>query len=396
MYSTQYRLHIANFYYARTMRLYESYALLRDSIFQFQTDKVPRLGAALAYYALFSLSPLLILIAAVAGWVLQRNDVQEQLLRSLAQQLNNPHIAEGLRTIIESSSHTGANIWATIIGSVLLMLSASSLFVQTQDALNTLWGDVTPKHANIWEVIWDRLKSALLVLILGGILVLFFGGGAWLSHAAKLNGLGVSIMKIVLQLMLAITMSAVLYRMLPHIKLHWRDIWIGASVTGVLLMLGQFGVSIYFAKANLASTYGAATSFVLIPLWIYFSAQIFFFGAVVTWVYAQRYGSLSPAKQDEHPPTLTQTLIETSLADTNNTADQADLTDRVEVAPSNPTKTSQPKRALWIRVGAVGIAGVMLPLLWMWSSRSLGRNSTKVAQTHPENPTVGVEQDIGG
>ncbi len=281
--------------------------LLKQTASEWSEDKVPRLGAALAYYTVFSIAPLLIIAIAVAGLVFgddaARGSVQAQLTSFLG-----ADAAEAINDMIKNASKPSSGIIATVIGLVTLLFGASGVFGQLKDAMNTIW-EVAPKPGRgVMGIIADRFLSFTFVLGVGFLLLVSLVISAGLDAVKGYvfgEDLGIlfQIFNFVISFGVITLLFAMIYKILPDVEIQWRDVWIGAAVTALLFTLGKFLISLYISKSAPESTYGAAGSLILILIWIYYSAQILFFGAEFTQVYANQYGSRVVASDDAVPVT---------------------------------------------------------------------------------------------
>lgn len=294
----------------RGMKFSDLFGLLRDAVTAFGQDRAPRLAAAIAYYAIFAIAPLLVLLVAVASYVLAGSDVQDTLLNYVQTNLNlGPGPVNYLRETLVNTNWQRSSLLATLIGLGTLFLTATGLFAQLQDALNSLWGADPPPTSGAWNIVRTRLIAFALVLFFGALIVAFLVGNTLLSAlATRLGdtiGFGAFFARLAtffLSTGLFTLVFATVYKYLPDVKLQWRETWVGAMVTASLFTLGQILIGFYFARFSPGSAFGAASTPIILLLWVYFSAQIFFFGAEVTWVYSQRFGSRaggahSPAKK---------------------------------------------------------------------------------------------------
>lgn len=274
------------------------FTLLRESALAFSQDKAPRLAAALAYYAIFAIAPLLFFVLAVASNLLADANVQERLFDFLAENLNQSAV-EFVRGIVPQDNRLQqSTLWASILGFVTLFLGSTGLFVQLQDALNTLWGAEPAGGNGIVNMVRSRLISFALVLGIGVIIIAFLIGNTYLSAIAEQLGETIGLGTLFVRLAtfavsagILTVVFAALFKTLPNVKLQWREVWIGSAITSVLFTLGQLAIGVYLGRAAPGSAFGAAGSLVVLLLWIYFSSMVFFFGAEVTWVYSQKFGS---------------------------------------------------------------------------------------------------------
>jgi membrane protein len=272
-------------------------ALFKQTFQEFGEDKAPRLGAALAYYTIFSVGPLLLIAVAMAGLFFGQEAAQGQLSDELGKFFG-PQMAKSLEDMVQAAAKPKSGKLATIVGIITLMLGASGVFGQLKDALNTIWNVEKKKSAGIKGFLKDRFLSMTMVLAIGFLLLITLVIDTVISAMGPMLGrlIGGEAVAHALQLVLSFGIStllfAAIFRILPDLKIAWRDVWLGAVFTSVLFVLGKFALGIYLGKAAVGSAYGAAGSLVILLVWIYWSAQILFLGAEFTQVYARTYGSL--------------------------------------------------------------------------------------------------------
>jgi len=272
-------------------------SLLKETFDEWNRDKAPRLAAALAYYTAFSIAPLLIVVIGIAGLAFGQEAVRGQLDNQI-QGVVGAQAADAIQEMVAGANHPQTGMIATIIGIVTLILGAAGLFGQLQDALNTVWGVEPKPNQGILATIKTRLLSFTMVLGIGFLLLvsLVISAGlsalqTWMSNTLPFSPAILQILNIVISLIVITAMFAVIYKVLPDVKIAWRDVMLGALVTAVLFTLGKALIGLYLGQSSIASSYGAAGSFVVLLLWIYYSAQLLLFGAEFTQVYATRYGS---------------------------------------------------------------------------------------------------------
>jgi len=275
--------------------------LIYDAYIEWSHDRAARLGAALAYYALFSIAPLLVIMISIAGSVYGEAAAKGQIVHAVAGQIG-PEAALGVEQLLASVYKAGSSLFTTIFSSVILIYGATNFFSQLRDALNSMW-NVRPKPYNhpfggLVEIIRDRLLATLMVMILSVVLLaaLAFSTSltvlnGWLKtlitsntsflleRGNLLTGIGVT------TLLFAIT-----YKLLPDVKISWQVVWVGALVTSILLNIGAFLIGLYIGYGGLQSALGAAGSLVVLMIWIAYSAQIIFYGAKFALVYASAIG----------------------------------------------------------------------------------------------------------
>lgn len=272
-------------------------ALIRDTLQEWRTDKAQRLAAALSYYTMFSLAPLLVIAVAIAGYFIGTGRAQAQVLAEIGRAIG-PGAESFLRELLNNSARTGSGLLPTVIGLATLLFGASGVFGQLQEALNTIWEVEAEADQGILEMIKDRFLSFTMVLGAGFLLLASFLLSAALStinaHFSELLPGSVFLWQVVnwiVSLGLITLLFALIFKVLPDVEIEWRDVWVGAGITAFLFIIGEFLIGLYLGRSGVVSTYGAAGSLVVILLWIYYSAQILFFGAEFTQVYASKYGS---------------------------------------------------------------------------------------------------------
>ncbi len=263
-------------------------------------DHASSMGAALAFYSAFSLAPLLVIVIAVAGMVYGVDAARGAVMNQFSSLLG-PVGADALQKLLVAAAVEGTGVIATTVGFVLLLVGATTVLVELEDDLNRIW-NAPPRHENgLVAIVRARLLSFSLILGIGFLLVvsLVVGGAlAALAHYWRFsvtNATVVFLIDFVVSVGVFTVLFAMLYKWLPHVRIDWRDVWAGALITAVLFNVGRLAIGFYLGNGAVASTYAAAGSFVVLLLWLYYSAQIFLFGAEYTWVYAKhRTGRSSP------------------------------------------------------------------------------------------------------
>ena len=284
--------------------------LLKLTYQGWKEDKASRLSAALAYYTIFSLAPMLLIIIAVTGFFFgQRDIVQTQVMNQIEGLVG----AEGkafVSDLLTSASNPAKGIVATIVGIITLLFGALGVFNELHNALNTIW-EVREEETkgfieSIKKVLFSRLLSFSMILGIGFMLLVSLVISAALSAVQETIGNAIPVSEILLQLVnLVISIGvitvlfALIFKFLPDAEIAWRDVWLGAFVTSVLFSVGKFLIGIYLGNSTVTSSFGAAGSLVLLLLWIYYSAQILLFGAEFTEVYANQLGSKIVPKGQE-------------------------------------------------------------------------------------------------
>jgi membrane protein len=273
-------------------------------------DKASRLSAALAYYTIFSLAPLLLIVIAITGLFWQRDVVQLQVMNQV-EGLVGPQGEAFVSGLLDSANKPAQGIVATIIGIITLLFGALGVFNELHNALNTIW-DVKEEETkgfleSVKKVLFSRLLSFTMILGIGFLLLVSLVVSAGLSAVQETIGNAIPISEVLLQLAnLVISIGvitvlfALIYKFLPDAEIAWRDVWLGAFVTAILFSLGKMLIGLYLGNSAVASSFGAAGSLALLLIWIYYSAQILFFGAEFTQVYANNYGSkIVPESEEE-------------------------------------------------------------------------------------------------
>ena len=281
--------------------------LTAKSVNAWVDDDASSMGAALAYYTIFSIAPLLLIVIATAGWVFGAEAVNGEIFRQL-RGLIGEEGAIAIEGLIKSASEPGKGIVATIIGLGLLLVGATSVFVELQGALDRIWRvPASKKGSGFWNLLRARFLSFGLILGLGFMLLVSLvisaalaAFGAW--WGALMGGWEVLLQTLNLVISYALTtiLFAMIYRFMPRARIAWRDVWVGAAVTALLFEIGKLLIGLYIGKSGVTSAFGAAGSLVVLLVWVYYSAQVFLLGAEFTWVYAREYGSLSGDAESDH------------------------------------------------------------------------------------------------
>jgi len=272
--------------------------LCRQSFASWRADYAPSMGAALAYYTVFSVAPLLLIVIAVVGLVFGRDEARGEIFEQLSGLMG----AEGARAIqimLEALNKPRQGIVATVIGVALLLVGATTVFGELQDAFDRIWRAPAREDVNgLLDLMRVRLLSFSMIMGIGFLLIVslvvnaalaalgewwapVFGG--WATVAQNVNS--------VFGFVIVTVGFAMIFKVMPRVRVQWRDVWIGAVVTAVLFTIGKYLIGLYIGKTGIASGYGAAGSLVVLLVWVYYSAQIFLLGVEFTWVYAHVYGS---------------------------------------------------------------------------------------------------------
>ena len=277
-------------------------SLIRATVQNWQTDRGPRLGAALAYYMALSLAPTVVIVLAVAGWAFGTRAAEGRLVWQI-QGLVGQEGAKAIQAVIEGANRPSRGLAATLLGLVTLFLGATAVVNELRDSLNTIWRVPDDSSCStgrtIFNLVKDRFLSFALVLGVGLLLLASLILNVWISGAAKfLRTVAIPPQALVrtadwvVSFLVIAALVAFIFKVLPQVLLKWADVTVGAVLTSLLFTAGKFLLGVYLAKASFTDTYGAAGSLVVLLVWIYYSAQVLYLGAEFTRVYARRFGSI--------------------------------------------------------------------------------------------------------
>ncbi|MEX2207389.1 MAG: YihY/virulence factor BrkB family protein [Myxococcota bacterium] len=272
-------------------------AFLREVLQKWSSDNALTLGAALAYYTIFSIAPLLVLVIAVAGLVFGRAAAQGEIVTQIQGMLG-PSGAELIESMIQRASEPTSGVIATVVSLLTMLFGASGVFGQLQGSLNRIWSSDGSRRKGVKGQLQRRAASFSMILGIGFLLLVSLALSALISglhgfideyltvpsELLSLTNLGVSFLVVT-------ALFAMIFKLLPDARIEWRDVWLGAAVTALLFTIGKSLLGIYLGRAGVTSVYGAAGSLVLVLLWVYYSSQLLFLGAEFTEVYSRRYGS---------------------------------------------------------------------------------------------------------
>lgn len=277
--------------YARTF-----WSLLKESAREWKEDGAPSMGAALAFYTLLSLGPLVLLVIMIAGMVIGKDQAQAVLLGELSGLLGDAG-SEGVRHVLEAAAGEKEGPLAAIIGMAVLLFGATTVFAELKVDLDRIWDYKGPPTRGIWALVKARLLSFGLVVAIGFLLLVSLAvSGVITAVSGHLSGGIASVallrtMEFTASFVVLTLAFASIYKLLPSIPLAWRDVWVGGAVNAVLFTLGKFLIGLYLGKTAVASSYGAAGTLVVVIVWVYWCAQIFFLGAEFTKAFAALHGS---------------------------------------------------------------------------------------------------------
>jgi membrane protein len=330
--------------------------LLKKTASSWVEDRAPSMGAALSYYTVFSIAPLLLIVIAVAGLVFGTEAAQGAIVGQL-EGLLGERGATVVQELLRSVSEPKQGVISTVVGFLLLLVGATTVFAELQDNLNRIWeAPQRDRPSGLWGWLRARLLSFGMILGIGFLMLVslvvsaaisalggwwgpLFGGWEMVAQAVNL----------LLSFAFVTAMFALIYRFMPDVQIQWRDVWIGAAVTALLFTIGKYLIGLYIGKSSVTSGFGAAGSLAVLLVWVYYSAQIFLIGAEFTWVYAHEHGSkrTQPETARKEPPHKEQPLPEK----------------RVVPAPRLPAPPAEPvaggafaTRVGRNPVGAIGIA----------------------------------------
>jgi len=275
-----------------------AYQLARQTVKEFLADNAPRLGAAMAFYTAQSLAPVLLVVIGIAGLAFGEQAARGEIAHQIANLVGKEQ-AEVVQDMLKKSAGRGGGVLATVIGFATLLVGATGLFAELQGALDTVWNvKPDPDKSGIRATVKDRLLSFAMIGVMAFLLLVS------LVFSAVVSGLGEAFERwlpyssvwlqaanVAVSLVVTTLMFAMIFKVLPHARPAWSDVWVGAALTAVLFTIGKYLIGLYLGRASVGSTFGAAGSFVVLLVWVYYSTQILLLGAEFTQVYALRHGS---------------------------------------------------------------------------------------------------------
>ena len=346
------------------------WSLIKESASAWNDDYAPSMGAALAYYTLFSVAPLMIIVIAVAGIAFGQDAAQGRIFGEL-QSLIGPEGASAVEGLVRSASHPAKSTLATIVGVVALLLGATTVFGELQSDLDRIWkAPAAPKASGLWTLLRTRVLSFGLILGIGFLLLVSLVLSAGLSALATLYGGWfaryewlMQIVNFIVSFAVITGLFAMIYKMLPRVPISWHDVWIGAAVTALLFDIGKLAIGLYLGKSSVVSGFGAAGSLVVLLLWVYYSAQIFLLGAEFTWAYAHRYGSRRDVEAAKHEPVAEHTAAEVEEVPAPSNDEIIDVgspdglpSDPLTVTTVRAARVAERHPAVSIALAAIGFA----------------------------------------
>jgi membrane protein len=353
------------------------WSLIKQTVSSWLEDYAPSMGAAIAFYTMFSIGPLIFIVIAVAGMVFGEEAARGEIFAQL-QGLIGEKSAAGVEEMVEAADDPERGPIGAAIGVVALVIGATTVFAELQSALDRIWRAPARETGGIWRLLRARFLSFGLVLGIGFLLIAslivsaalaafgrwwapLFGGWEVLAQVANFA----------VSFSLITAAFAMIYKYMPRVHIAWRDVWIGAAVTALLFTIGKFAIGLYIGKTEIASAYGAAGALAVLLIWVYYSAAIFLMGAEFTWVYAHAHGSRQgqPREAAAAPvPRRDDTGAETVAGAAFGTPAR-----RLQRSPAAVAQRSTPMRGVW------RIAGLALALAYaMRSDPRPGRRSRAV------------------
>jgi membrane protein len=280
------------------MTLGDLWPLAKQSLTSWSDDYAPSMGAALAYYTIFSLAPLLLIVIAIAGLIYGEDAARGAIFAQINGLVGNEG-ATAVQGLLKSVNKPRESIVATIVGIGTLLLGATTVFGELQDALNRIWrAPALVNQGGVWKILRRRLLAFGMILTIGFLLIVSLllsaalaAIGGWLGPSFAGWEVLLHLLNFVVSFGVTTVLFAMIYKIMPRVDIAWRDVWLGAGVTALLFSIGKFLIGLYIGKTGVASGFGAAGSLAVLLVWIYYSTQVFLLGAEFTWVYANAYGS---------------------------------------------------------------------------------------------------------
>ena len=279
------------------MTVDDLWGVIKTAVSGWIDDYAQSMGAALAYYTMFSMAPLLLIVISIAGLVFGDEAARGEIFSQLEGMLGASG-ALAVQGLLESVRKPSESVTATVFGVVLLLIGATSVFGELQDALDRIWrAPVRAGQSGWWRLVQARLLSFGMILGIGFLLIVSLVASAALAALQKWWGpvfsdwAAASIIEVVLSFLVTTVAFAMIYKIVPRVRIHWKDVWIGAATTSILFTVGKLLIGVYIGRSGIASGFGAAASLVVVLVWVYYSAQIFLLGAEFTRAYAHKFGS---------------------------------------------------------------------------------------------------------
>ncbi|CAN5633555.1 YihY/virulence factor BrkB family protein [soil metagenome] len=302
------------------------WTLVKSAATSWVDDYAPSMGAALAYYTVFSIAPLLLIIISIAGLVFGQDAARGELFGQLQGMLGADGAA-AVQAAVEAANKPAQSVVSTVIGFVVLLIGATTVFGELQDSLDRIWRAPARESTGLWGLLRARVLSFGMILGIGFLLIvslvisaMLSALGNWWSPLFGAWEVLANIVNFIVSFALVTCIFALIYKVMPRVHIQWLDVWVGAAVTSLLFTIGKFLIGLYIGKASVASGFGAAGSLAVLLVWVYYSAQIFLVGAEFTWVYAHTFGSRKgmerPAALASAPAVPTRSDADTGPAPT--------------------------------------------------------------------------------
>jgi membrane protein len=282
------------------VKLKQTWEVLKEAGGSWSQDRAPSMGAALSYYSMFSIAPLLVIVISVAGMFFGEDAVRGAVFAQIGGLMGQP-AAEAIQEMLRHASRPEKGGLTAIVSTVVLLFGASTVLAELQGALDRIWRvpervKENEKKNGLWVWIRTRLLTFGMVLALAFLLMVSLVMSAAVATMGKWWGdaVGESLahaLDLGISFGLLMVVFAMIYKLMPRAKIKWRDVWVGAAVTALLFVVGKFLIGLYLGKSDVSSSFGAFGSIALVMIWVYYSSQIFLFGSEFTWVYAHRFGS---------------------------------------------------------------------------------------------------------
>ena len=284
-----------------------TFKIAKDAAVNWSEDRCASMGAALAFYTTFSIAPMVLIALAIAGLFFGEQAARGEILAQL-RGLFGESTGQAIEAMLVSANKPGQGIISAAIGAVLLLLGSTTMMAELKDSLDRIFKSAPDRTNGIWALLRTRLLSFGMVLVLAFLLLVSMIFGAAITAMQKLWSPAFENFALLLQIVNAVTglaltmaMFAMIYKWMPRVKLAWRDVWMGALCTSILFIAGRTVIGFYIGTTGVGSSYGAAGAFVVLLLWVYYSAQIFLYGAQMTCLFAERFGSRKHIKRPDGP-----------------------------------------------------------------------------------------------
>jgi membrane protein len=309
------------------MTLKQCWALVKAAVQSWSEDYAPSMGAALAYYTMFSIAPLLLIVISVAGLVFGADAARGEVFEQL-EGLMGATGAKAVEGLLQSVDQPSSGIVATMVGLAVLLIGATTVFAELQNSLDRIWrAPARDRKGGLLGMVRARLLSIGMILGIGFLLMVSLVASAALAALGKwwqplFAGweITLNVVNFLVSFGLITGVFAMIYKLMPRVQVQWRDVWVGAAVTALLFTIGKLLIGLYIGKSGVASTFGAAASIVVVLVWVYWSAQIFLMGAEFTWVYAHTFGSLKGRERPGAAPAVPK------QGETTGSAPSSDIT----------------------------------------------------------------------